>query len=220
MAEQGEPLTRASRPVTNSYVAAEHSYLGAYWFFLFLVALSIVSLGCALFGYGVVFQLEAGFLIYHKFYSYMLMFPLVGILLLVLFGLAATDRRSKTIGFVLTIFSVIYLILVGGVLGYMIYDWIVNCGATNAAPHCWNGTGVRWQFYWVFFSIAAQLVFMIVALVIGIKVLGIASRLMTVGVVESRIPQTRIESRQKSPQRLSDYDPITRQFIHAVNNLK
>jgi len=219
MDDQGEPLTRP-RLVTKSYIAAENSYLGAYWFFLFLVALSIVSLGCALFGYGIVFEMQAGFLVYHKFYSYMLMFPLIGIILLVLFGMAASERRSKTIGFVLTIFSVIYLILVGAIIGYMIWDWVVNCGATNAAAHCWNGTSVRWQFLWVFFSIAAQLVFMIVALVLGIKVLGIASRLMAAGVVESRMPQTQISSRQRSPQRLSDYDPITQKFIVAVNNLK
>jgi MFS family permease len=216
--EQGRPLT-GSRPMTESYLKSESAYLGFYWFLLFVIALSVVSLACALFGFGIVFELQAGWRVYHTFYSYMVMFPLLGNVVIVVFGMAASGRRGGTMSFVLTVVAVIYLIVLAAIIGYLIFDWVAHCNATTAAPHCWNGLTKRWQWEWMFWSIVAQFVLMILELVLGLKILGIAHRLMTAGVIESRIPTVNI-GREKSPIRLSDYDPMTRQFIHAVNSLK
>jgi hypothetical protein len=208
-----------ARPVTKSYIGAENSYLGFYWFLLFVIGLTIVSLGCALFGYGIVFEAQAGYRIYHTFYSYMLMFPLLGILIVSLFGMAATDRAGKTISFVLTVAAVLYLLLVAGIIGYMIFDWVAHCNATTAAAHCWNGLSVRWQWMWVFWSIVVQFLLMILELILGLKIINIAGRLRNAGVVESILPRARVEGRQKSPMRLSQFDPMTEQFIREVEKL-
>jgi hypothetical protein len=211
--------TREERPVTQGYVKAENAYLGFYWFILFMVGLTIVSLGAALMGYGIVFETQVPWTVYHTFYSYMVMFPLVGTLIMAVFGLAAADRSGTTMGFVVTTITVIYLVLVGAIVIYMIWDWVANCDASTAAPHCWNGMSVRWQWMWVFFSILFQWLFMILELVLALKFIGIAHRLLNAGVVSSHFPSIRVESRQKSPVRLSQYDPMTASFIRAVDRL-
>ena len=217
--DQQRPLTYGNKPVTQSYVSAEHSYIGFYWFMLFMIALTIVSLGCALFGYGIVFELQAPWAVYHTFYSFMLMFPLLGVLVCIVFAMAVAGRTGKTMSFVLTIVAVIYLLLVAAIIGYMIFDWVAHCNATTAAAHCWNGMSVRWQWMWVFWSIVVQWIFMIIELVLGLIILKIAGRLMAVGAVASEIPHARID-RQKSPIRLSSYDSLTSHFLREVDNRK
>lgn len=146
-----------------------------FWIVLFFTTASTFSLGAALFAYGRVFELE--YTMYSSLYSFVTAFPLLGIFISVFFPFVYTlnlKSCSKAAVYVVTIF---YVLLVAAIVGYMIYDWIVNCDAGTAALHCWDGLAVRWQFLWVFFSIAIQLVSVVMQILITLQVLSLAQRI-------------------------------------------
>ena len=151
-----------------------------FWLMLFFVTFSVLSLAMALFAYGPVFELEAGWEVWQTWDAFVAGIPLLGIPIAVFFPFVFTFNvrlNAKTILFVVTI---PYVILVAVSVGFLIYDLLANCGASGAAAHCWNGVSVRWQYWWVFFSIIIHFIAVILQIVVAVQVLRYAREIIRI----------------------------------------
>lgn len=132
----------------------------AFWVSLAFCFLSVLSLACSLFSFGIVLELQPGWTVWGVFYSYMVAFPLLGIGIIPYFLMIYVKKEQNNSKAGLFIVTIPYVLLLTAIFAYLIFDIIVNCEQNHDA-YCWNGLAIRWQYWWVFFSIIFQWAFMI-----------------------------------------------------------
>lgn len=143
----------------------------AFWVMLFFLFLSVLSLACSLFSFGIVLELQAGWTVWGVFYSFMVVFPLLGMGIALYFMLIYVKKSENSSKAGLFIISVPYAIILTAIFAYLIYDIIVPCEQNHEA-HCWDGLHIRWQYWWVWWSIFFQWLFVILQILFTYYVVG------------------------------------------------
>lgn len=151
-------------PMLGPLQRSAAAWVAAFWIMMALCFLSVLSLACSLFSFGIVLELQPGWTVWGVFYSYMVAFPLLGVGILIYFMMIYVKKSENSSKAGLLIISIPYILIVTAIVAYLIFDVIVNCNQNNDA-YCWNGLSIRWQYWWMFFSIIFQWIFIILQII-------------------------------------------------------
>jgi hypothetical protein len=209
----------------NGIRRAAAMWVTLFWIFLTFCFLSVLSLALSLFSFGVVLNLQWS--AWTVFYWYMVAFPLLGIGIMLYFLMVYVKKAENASKATLFIVSIPYILILTAIFAYLIYDAIVNCSQNNDI-YCWNGLAIRWQYWWMFFSIGFQWLFVILQIIFTNQVINAYQTERILELVEptekAPLRETTTTSQKSSPQSKVDLsnvqvfpNPIGMLLLHSVH---